>query len=628
MRRAALIAPALTLLATALAPGAASQEPRRGLAPQRLAVTLRNAKGQPWVGAKLHLYATPGVDAMVAGKTWQRSVECGARGRVRVELPTRAPFMAWAIEELKDGRYRTSQLLQNQRGDTPLQLRAGPLRSRLRVRIQGLKAWQDEAPMSVYVHIGAGIPQKTRLVMDKDGNCELPPFPGTHCQLRVHGKSGLLLLAQDIEAQQSQAQKTEQHQSSKVLALQLLAPRHMRILIQASSQDREIQDLVVEAGASPNLFPSPLAWRPIPFTRNGQQIDLRLPLSNAQSKRCSLRIRAKNYGWYYYLLSGARLPTEPLPKQSPPRLRVHLQPETIMRGKVLIDAQTPAAGAQLLVLDTDIRRTQVLEVDAKGRFELRNIEARRAQRFVLWLSDAQRLRFSESARQLVEPLAILHVARGTQKGQELPDLRLDQLVRLSLRVFSADGRPARHAQVAISEHIKLSGIYRPLFFETDRRGRVDLLVPRLSSIEIGAAYGASAAGSQISTEKLGEAGTAELSISLPRSLRIRGQVVDSKGRALAGARVYASPLARDAIPYSRLLRHLSKNISTSDARGYFDIPLPSPNHRYLVIATLQHGKRALRSAPVQLEVEGKSIDDVKLSIPTPPTAAKKAKAKN
>jgi hypothetical protein len=597
----------VAMLAPDVSSQAAKARPQQQILPQQQVIALlRDANGAAWQNAQLQLHALPGANNLVAGEGWHIARQGGDRGRVRIALPSPLTFRAWAIELLEGGRYRSSQLLENQRGENPLRLDAGPVRGPLQIQLRGLDAWADEAPFLVEQFIGEELPFRIEHRLDAAQSVQLTPFPGDSCGIRVRGKSGLTLLSQTIDAAPADGAQPE---------IPIEAPRWLRLELR-DTKNAPIQDFQIEAGDFLPKLPS--TWTRVPHHANGKIVDIRIPLPERRFGRAAIRTSAKGFASDIKQSNWRALPTKRPDESASPKLRVILRPAIQTKGRILLGPDEPASEIALLVFDTDQRANRVLRTQKDGSFVLDDLAQRSSRRLAVWLDPQLRLRYSAGPRQLVEAMAYLSIVRGAQEDIDLGTLRLDRLVRLSLRLLAPDGRPARNAPLALGEHMKLGGIYRPILGNADRQGRFEMLVPELDPLELAANFDGAIGGAEIRTSSPPESRVIEATLTLPKSLRLHGVVLDARGQALPGAQIFANPMNKGQSPGSRFLYTLRSVGQRADENGRFTIPLPSPQLRYQVGAQFQVGNRRLRSPERYIDVEDKDLHDIKLEVPFTP----------
>ena len=255
---------------------------------------------------------------------------------------------------------------------------------------------------------------------------------------------------------------------------------------------------------------------------------------------------------------------------------VWLHKGTSVRGRVMLDAETPAAHCPILVYGDIFKgdgtwrfglEPRVFTTDAEGRFVVPGRNPNRPYRLALVLDAAARAKIAASwartrseqsgrgtvagaasARSEAVPAiaaqAILAVGLA-RKDEDLGTIRVDQMPRLALELERPDARPARGVRLLWCEtkmpspgpSMEMQSY--PIEAYCDRRGRCTLLAPSLDGLALFAGDKGGFVSHMVSAPAVDGRRVAhkDVSLQLDAGLVVRGKVEDGSGRPLSKARV-------------------------------------------------------------------------------------------
>lgn len=570
-RRALAVALAvLPCVLRAQSPGGPSREPLRGSA--------LLADQQPWAGAQVELWSRPlPGDDRFGDPDVVRAVS-DAKGRFRVDLLPGRRYTAWASERLDAGGFRVSHPLDEVRPGRPLDLIADEPRPPGTVRIAGLDPWRTLGAIECRL-----LSNTTTLIVatcpEKDGQLQLPPFPGRQAGLEILcGGQPLRAWADELDLTRKTAHE-----------LRVPPPRPVRFQFTDAATGRPI------AGAS---FTSG-TFGQHDVVKDLAQSDtdgIAVPLLPISAERefawvnWPALLQARGYAPQSWI-DRLTVPMDHDAKAGPPVASIAMQPGREVHSRLCLDG-APCGGVALR-LQSDVTSagsphgswhqvSWVVGTDAEGRFRA-DVDPRSVGVLTAVLDEATAAGLAQKAGRFpLNPQVLLAVVPPDQPAPLPREIDLAKLVLLDVQVKSPEGVPADSPLVGL---IFVTGdLPTPLLTAaTDRSGRIRLLVPAAQEFWLSAW---SEEGFAVKPVPRADAAVRPVELSLQRVKAVTGVVQDSSGKPVPWAQVtwIVSAYGDEVALVTRCMGH--SIVVRTDSKGAFTLPLyPTARYRVSTVRT-------------------------------------------
>ena len=531
----------------------------------RLRGQVLDLAGTPWVGAKV-IFTTVGIAGFAGfGEADRIVVRSDEKGSFTAKLLHCRTYNVWAMQDVGDGYYRSSQLIDQLSAGQKLLLREEGLLAPVHVQLNGLD------PVMGLCELHCDITGNPKLVhvqkLDKDGEYLVPPMPPGAMRYKVSNKIDAYLAYRNVRVvavpKGKEAAAKESAKSPVVLQLkaggsqlllELRSKSDSKPLVGArifSQRDGKLTALGTTDAQGRVLLPVP---KPSRMSSGGSRVNLNFLLM-ADGHATTIVIRSIN-------LKAAPKSEKGLEKsleKRPVDLRFSLAAGYSVKGRLYLAEGKPAASMQLALYTVLLRETGRLyhyrwpllfRTDTEGRFEITGLSRRFVFRLLAVPSAAQRMALPHAKSYPLAPLVWLAGGRHEANGDlDLGELRLDEFVQLDLQIRSFAGAPAQSPHLLIGEATAdRSGsraLYYPAPLRADRRGRVRLLVRHGESLALAAAWNG---GQVIKTVKAERDAPQDAALAFHVALRmdlgptvaLSGKVVDADGKPVADFTVNVS----------------------------------------------------------------------------------------
>lgn len=588
-----------------------SASQRRG----RIVGVVYDKSGKPWVDANVELTHRPHSKLHETGHVVRARTD--ERGRFRARIDAGKLYGAWAWQST-GAQYRRSKFVADVVAGVPCRLeeRDGPLFQR-RIHVAGLSEWKDHAPLSF-----AAEDRRTRpvlhhpLELDESHTLTLPPLPGDGMYVSVRSATGRpiqdLYITRSVPSMLQQLrtrspdEPSEEIAESRLRATETvqLAPPHS---IAVRCIDRATKGPI--SGARIMLRGDTRMPEIHEVARTGEDGVARFviaagsPGDRQRRFRGELVVFADGYAELDH--RGYKIAIHPEADQRARHekgevdVEFALMPGGQVRGRLLLDADTPVSNASLLLYANVAHGNGVtrfgieprrLVTDDDGRFLVPGRSAANAYRVSLILDRERQMALSRriGAAAPVASEVIVHNGQSNA-NQDLGDIRLDEFPRIHLTVRLPDGSPARATEVLwIDMKWNIAGAGRgffdphryPLRARSDRQGRVTLLTCRTDGIGIFAGDRRGFIAHETTTQSGRE--SLDVELVLDSNLVVTGRLLDADDKPLANASIsLVGPRSLGA--NERLVRQASAFCSVhalrhtkarTDATGRYTLVLP------------------------------------------------------
>jgi hypothetical protein len=575
-----------------------------GLPRERATIVVVDAEGRPWSGASIVCFhagvrSYPRLEPRDAIE-----VTSDGEGKATVELLPGCDYHVWARYKQADGKWRLSQLVRAAGGGAIRLVESGPPREAVRVRVKGLDAWAEEAPLRCYVSSHFGWRQELKLI---DGTVEVPPLPVPHLLLKVYSRSWLILGSHTVQLAADGWPQTAA--AAATATFEVRAPMQLELRVKDDNGAPVVGARVLASDEQTYGLPVGRLVEVASTDGDGRArlrvagtldeaagtfaIDSALRVQAADFATAALHGSTRPLGEYYTVEAGVLC------------RRVVLGPGFAIRGRLLAAEGTPAVGTALFVhgyirIPSDERSVGalgpcphlVLAPGRDGRFEIPCCEAESSWSLWAQLDDASHAALSKDGDRMLLRRVCL-AANGKRKADvlDLGDIRLDQLQRFAFQVCDPGGAPSRCPSLLVQVgDLSPPTDLAPGWLVLDEVGRGTLLAARGALASAAAASDASFAWRQVAGQAPGEV----IELGLPACVTIRGNVVDPSGRSLSGRRIQLS-LEGDSGPRDRMFSQwlgdrwyrLVGRLAADELGGFcFEVV---PGFRYSVGAWAQDG---------------------------------------
>jgi len=584
-------------------------------------------RGGPWASANVTLVSRPYPMAELIGRLERIETKTDAAGRFSARMRSGRCYEAWAWAPTSDGLYRVTDAAVALSG-TRLVLRESPrARPTVRIVIDGLSAWDDHKPFRYVLHFGTRVIWSQEVEPGRDGSLLVPPTPGWACWVTIYERSGLPLVAGEIEVDPKHWEDLQRLRRPELLEgkrkngfpvaflrqrVRIGEPTHVQLNVESAAGDPVRAARVL---ARTYLTGCPERTELAMTGRNGTA-ELVLPKSTYQSSSylpTDLRVLGSGY--------------EELRVRAPARLdklTVHLQPGAKIRGRVLLRNGQPAKQLPLLLFDrmgnSESSSPVVVRTTVNGRFEIDHREIGSPYSLTALLLDQHLAQITTPGDRPLHNMAWLAVSqkRG-QRTIDLGDIVIEKLAKVDVQVVDPEGLPARNAMLIVLAGWDKpdSGLYLARSFRADRVGRVRLLFPAGGPLLLGAAVANVGYKAAALTANVNRDGIVPVRMRLESLVPVTGTAVDEKGRPMAGLRVCANPrlsvnsnLDRVFVQLPRLLGYSS---AFADEHGRFRL-LVWPDRVYDVGANYHDHGGTYGKYPSVLKVRRAAIDRLRVSL--------------
>jgi hypothetical protein len=518
-----------------------------------------DAAGAPWSGATVRLLSRPIPGDERFGRSDEVTVTSDAKGRFLVQLLPGRFYLAWAFEQLGDGRVRTSSPVEDVIAGRPLELVADAPRAPKNVRIEGLAAWQALGKV-VVVAMSATSPAEV-IALDADGETlRLPPLPGHRARVQVTC-GGLPLLAWPNPIDLGKPEPG---------TVRLRAPR--RVLLR-----------IVDADKRP-VVGAALGFASNDFLGEERTLEHLVGVTDAAGNAVvTLPIGAQRFRWHNFNfcitapgfapvrnIGDVDLAAEHDAAKGEPaatwvvpagvthtvRCRVGERP---LRATVVVRTACKTIGEN----DMQAASNRLVATDAEGRLAV----SRRPDAGALLLAAAADLPVPAGAPAALHPVALLGVVAA---GEARPELEFDaaRLCVRTLSVLDASGTPVDAAHVAVMLAKGDNWQHALTAIGTGRDGRAAVLVPAGLAARV-VAWAASGWAVVPLTDGEADAPTV---LRFAAATALPGRVVGADGAPVAFARVVSwTPTGRgDA---GALAAAMGSVAATTARDGTFVLPI-------------------------------------------------------
>jgi hypothetical protein len=580
-----------------------------------------SASGLGWPGARVHLVGR--LPREYPQRRMNDAVEaiCDAKGDFTADLLPGRFYYAWADELTGDGQGRASSIASPIFAGCPIAISGGGARPRYTLHVLGLEDWQDRAPFRVAF---AG----TELVVPESGKALLPPLPAQRFGTRLLDRDGRVLGEGTIAA-------------SEDMRREIIAWRKERHLVVDEDADilsfevepRATVDLVLRAAQKPvtsgvEIFIShepQSAWEPLSASYAQGRWRFEAPIDwNEPSQWPEFLIRAPGCADRYLSESDLRDHRD----GNTAHAELDLPEGYVLQGRLLLDGKTPLAHTPLLVYASVATESEGgayfgggpirAATGDDGSFAIAGRCPRFGLRLTALVETAATSALTDRApAHWVWPEIVCHTrGLGLREGHaDLGAISLATLHTLDVTVRNEDGSPASMCALTLSER---GGSERaelpddPLEAATDRDGRVRLLVPAGSRLDLVARSALGFGASEVDVPAGEKAATrSEVTIAIS-SLSIRGRVVDQHGAPIAGAFLYA---------YDQSNFRSVRTDTEADAAGQFTLLVPHANRKYQLHASCRReGESFENEGDLEVRVGEVSVTGLEVTINMDPEA--------
>jgi hypothetical protein len=593
--------------------------------------------GKPWPGATVRLLFRPIADREDFGATDLVEVKSDANGQFKAALLPCCAYTAYAFEPGGDAGTWFSAVQDGVLGGVHLVLRReGSPRLPRPVCVTGIEAW-TKVGQSVSVWAVSAIThrQATPVALDGEGRGTVPPQPGGTFTLEIVGSGGLPIVERRLTDRDVVAPAP----------LQLPPPLRVRATVRCEGDPGEpIPGATVWVVAATGRRSAPVGT-----TDAAGRCELLLPGSLEPGAPGSLHfereLQADAPG---FAITSTRVTTAPenetwLAKEQLREVVLVARKGYAAAGRVLGADGKPLAGLPLLltcggsirITENSRRGFQVwprlVTTAADGTFTLPSLDPDCPFQ-LLAEARAPGLLGMPGSRPVAgfppTPLAVLaRAADQAGNTMALGDLGPAAVAPILVEVRSAEGPPARNA--------RLEWLANPRFFEptelpalyADQRGRAAMLLPA-GKVTLLASSGIGQVCFQ--TIEPGAGATAPVVFKLEPALSVRGKVIDSDGKPVAGATVWVRQTRSQGGPglsaeeRSARMQYNRRGLrAESDAQGGFELWfLPVPGTTWGIAANHRAAGRNGLSPVVTIDQE--SVSDVELIVPAAAEAKEEA----
>ncbi len=571
-----------------------SQEHERG----RLSGRALDRSGAPWSNALVSLIARPYPRFWGPGLADEIKVRTDERGRFEARLLPGREYSVWCHSSNKDGGYRLSDIAERviPFSSLSLQEREDP-QMPIRIRVEGLEGNLPHGPLAFRVMSRAArhVPIRA-LVLDKNGEADLPPMPGSMVFLEALTQSGVCVWlhwvrttaparagsvkrglrgyppVQEIRGDKNETSvfhmpKATPYEFSVVSGGKPVKGAGILVCAQSSAGSagdmRDCKLLARTAGDGQVTIPLYVTWNETGDRAHGMP---------------DVIVRAEGYSDVLYRMMRGLHVKHKQPPQGELAATAKLLNGHVLSGQVMLRGDQPAAGITLLLYSTvgtssggSLTSTTPfhLQTDPEGRFRIAGRLDSKPSRITALVHDGE-------GRE--ERLLFSFDGASPPKG-DLGVLRLDRLgsARITVRV---NDLPVDRARLYIQE--LPTGPNTPMQFVTDHVGRCVVRLPTEKEFALFAAHESGFAVEKILIPADGKATSTRCNLQIAST--VKGRVLDTQGVPSEGARVsYRSTYPSFGDDWRvRFLREMSSSstlelqyrLTRTNARGEFRIAFP------------------------------------------------------
>ncbi len=506
---------------------------------------VRNKDGKPWVGAKVCLVSWPVPDNFRIGRPDRVETRADERGRFRARILEGRSYTVWAQgEQGAGGTLRLSNVQTDVVPQVPVLLEEQEQAARgSGIRITGLEEWAEYKPLRLRL-VDANGPRELALEIGEDGRCRLPPrIGGSTLEVLATGPHGILLV-----------QKKALHDG--VVELGLPPPVKVGFAVWDIDTEKPVE------GA--RIYPKEAdSTSLLGVTGKDGFAEVVIPDSDRQ-----------NWGRFIAVARGrAVAPCQHGESKNAVFQKAHADKKVHyhahmgqghdVEGRVLLRPDTPASGLTLLVQGSAMHYTkknsrsladfaELLHTDSAGRFRLGSLLKEYPPDLTMVLAPEHIAALPAAWREGLSPVvfAPIDLSQVMTRDGAHRNILVTELCPVELVVRTAMGVPAALAHVqltALNNNIgnreKCPGLL------ADRRGRVRLLLPRAARLGLSIDTGEGFLLTCLETRAAaGDQSIARLEVKLPKPVAIRGRVVDSLARGVAGVSLRATPQWQGRMP--------------------------------------------------------------------------------
>jgi len=617
----------------------------------RLSGRVETVDHVPWTGARVHLisYLYPN---LAIGKPDIVEVESDRRGRFRAMVLPGRSYAAWATATVDANHYRTTPLESDLRAGMLVTLTEKEPIERKHIRISGLDAWKDSGPFECRAYTSWSAWPWLPIELDDHHEALLPEMPGSSCTVRVIDKNGRWLISKSTALERK---KPSQSMSAKAATEATAKPK-------SEADDPTVieipkpYELLVRVRTDKKK-PLPNAW--VLLRQNGANVKLaetdeegwavaRVPVGPKPGKdHVTLMVgapgRVQVYANRYNMTFRSDTSAAEARKKGQPDVDIQLIDGTRVRGRLMLDAETPAAGVPILFhapmpsdsgqrmfrgnsSSGDSYPATITTTDKDGRFAIEGYYPRFGHRLVALLDAGITARLPSSSEIPIVPSVILSSGVASDNPHDIGEVVLSELAILDVSVRENDGSRARQPKVTFMEPREKNGAHDPYQQEIvngDRRGRLRILARPGCQLKIAAVSSRSYGIVDVTAPKSGQ--TLSQNLVLHTALRVSGRVRNQDGQPVPGLQIYYYAYSR--AEQSRVLLALLRGTGVRTAAdGSFSFTaLPNTQYRVTIYGTIA-GQRISQNNQL-IQVGEEPITDLEFEVATPKLDPKKNKTK-
>lgn len=429
--------------------------------------------GKGWAGAEVFFYHRPLPERCDVGKPDLVRVQSSSKGRFRVELLERRPYMVWARGKDEKGRLWVSQ-------PHPLVLAGQPIKLQRSKTVAfsehlNLRRWDKAKEQAVGYQLRFGPMHQTLPVPagEQKDSLVLPPTPYDHAWLEALGVEGRVL---------REFRVTRRSLPIFPLVWGYQAPDPLRIRVSKADKSRvkgatvsvqmHYESAEQPAGHTPaerleSLMPrTPFSrWAPIGQTDAKGDCALELPKESIDNNQVYLRITAPGMCEKFVRLWPYKDRRKEGPAKKGGFVDVQLDPAPRIHGRILWHGQEPAAGFPLLVLRKGrfmegkrehwvLPAGELIRTQEDGSFSVTFVGPKTWYRIVTPMDVDMWKRLAASYEDLPLPAGelLLHEAPPeSNRTVDLGDIRLDRLIAVDAHVPHSRERGAQPSLMLLKD---------------------------------------------------------------------------------------------------------------------------------------------------------------------------------